>query len=183
MSVSVQHTVHIEQGIRSHREPAKKPIEQASCSHRLDVNKLSDQSVNIDDMYPTASRILYPPWGSGQKRKSLISQGLSSFSGRNRTRTCDPIDVNDVLYQLSHATMRDFYEVTSRYSPCGRIVKLIDVWEQVPEALQLRGFQAFRFDRQAIYSCLHTGVHRPLHTGVHDVCTRVCMAGCASHCP
>ena len=24
--------------------------------------------------------------------------------GRNRTRTCDPIDVNDVLYQLSHAT-------------------------------------------------------------------------------
>jgi len=59
----------------------------------------------------------------------------------------------------------------------------IDVWEQVPEALQLRGFQAFRFDRQAIYSCLHTGVHRPLHTGVHDVCTRVCMAGCASHCP
>ncbi len=28
--------------------------------------------------------------------------------GRNRTRTCDPIDVNDVLYQLSHATK---YEV------------------------------------------------------------------------
>ena len=106
-----------------------------------------------------------------------------NVGGRNRTRTCDPIDVNDVLYQLSHATMRDFYEVTSRYSPCGRIVKLIDVWEQVPEALQLRGFQAFRVDRQAIYSCLHTGVHRPLHTGVHDVCTRVCMAGCASHCP
>ena len=104
--------VHIEQGSRSHRKRAKKPLERAICSHRkpakklleqptrshrLDVNKLSDQSVNIDDMYPTASRILYPPWGSGQKRKSLISQGLSSFSGRNRTRTCDPIDVNDVL--------------------------------------------------------------------------------------
>ena len=27
------------------------------------------------------------------------------YGGRNRTRTCDPIDVNDVLYQLSHATM------------------------------------------------------------------------------
>ena len=27
------------------------------------------------------------------------------FGGRNRTRTCDPIDVNDVLYQLSHATL------------------------------------------------------------------------------
>lgn len=30
--------------------------------------------------------------------------GLYGFGGRNRTRTCDPIDVNDVLYQLSHAT-------------------------------------------------------------------------------
>ena len=30
---------------------------------------------------------------------------FEGFSGgRNRTRTCDPIDVNDVLYQLSHAT-------------------------------------------------------------------------------
>ena len=28
-----------------------------------------------------------------------------AYGGRNRTRTCDPIDVNDVLYQLSHATM------------------------------------------------------------------------------
>ena len=28
-----------------------------------------------------------------------------NVGGRNRTRTCDPIDVNDVLYQLSHATI------------------------------------------------------------------------------
>ena len=27
--------------------------------------------------------------------------------GRNRTRTCDPIDVNDVLYRLSHATISE----------------------------------------------------------------------------
>ena len=46
-----------------------------------------------------------------------------NVGGRNRTRTCDPIDVNDVLYQLSHATMRDFYEVTSRYSHHGRNYK------------------------------------------------------------
>ena len=39
-----------------------------------------------------------------------------NVGGRNRTRTCDPIDVNDVLYQLSHATMRDFYEVTRSLS-------------------------------------------------------------------
>ena len=36
-------------------------------------------------------------------KEPLIYKG--SWSGRNRTRTCDPIDVNDVLYQLSHATI------------------------------------------------------------------------------
>ena len=43
-------------------------------------------------------------FGIMQKRKPLLRKGFRS--GRNRTRTCDPIDVNDVLYQLSHATMR-----------------------------------------------------------------------------
>ena len=41
--------------------------------------------------------------GMGKKKEPLIYKG--SRGGRNRTRTCDPIDVNDVLYQLSHATM------------------------------------------------------------------------------
>ena len=40
--------------------------------------------------------------GMGKKKEPLIYKG--SYGGRNRTRTCDPIDVNDVLYQLSHAT-------------------------------------------------------------------------------
>ena len=40
--------------------------------------------------------------GMGKKKEPLIYKG--SRGGRNRTRTCDPIDVNDVLYQLSHAT-------------------------------------------------------------------------------
>ena len=39
----------------------------------------------------------------GKKKEPLIYKG--SCGGRNRTRTCDPIDVNDVLYQLSHATV------------------------------------------------------------------------------
>ena len=43
--------------------------------------------------------------GMGKKKEPLIYKG--SCGGRNRTRTCDPIDVNDVLYQLSHATMSD----------------------------------------------------------------------------
>ena len=34
----------------------------------------------------------------------MVPISVSFGGGRNRTRTCDPIDVNDVLYQLSHAT-------------------------------------------------------------------------------
>ena len=44
--------------------------------------------------------------GRGRKKKKVLDfQGLSWVGGRDRTRTCDPIDVNDVLYQLSHATI------------------------------------------------------------------------------
>ena len=57
------------------------------------------------------------PRGRRQKRrKSLISQGLSWVGGRNRTRTCDPIDVNDVLYRLSHATVYINYDGYAIYS-------------------------------------------------------------------
>ena len=61
-----------------------------------------------------------PPSIDKMKEKPCFS-GLLQFGGRNRTRTCDPIDVNDVLYepcdliqfdnstswfyQLSHATI------------------------------------------------------------------------------
>ena len=38
----------------------------------------------------------------GKNPESLMPSRFCG--GRNRTRTCDPIDVNDVLYQLSHAT-------------------------------------------------------------------------------
>ena len=41
-----------------------------------------------------------------KKKEDLISSFF--IGGRNRTRTCDPIDVNDVLYQLSHATLPNF---------------------------------------------------------------------------
>ena len=32
------------------------------------------------------------------KIKRAISESAEDCGGRNRTRTCDPIDVNDVLY-------------------------------------------------------------------------------------
>ena len=43
--------------------------------------------------------------------------------GRNRTRTCDPIDVNDVLYQLSHATL-SFLTHEIEYHICVESVKI-----------------------------------------------------------
>ena len=47
----------------------------------------------------------------GKKQKKTLENAVFSrvFGGRNRTRTCDPIDVNDVLYQLSHATLSEHF--------------------------------------------------------------------------
>ena len=42
------------------------------------------------------------------KIKKILRLSAEDCGGRNRTRTCDPIDVNDVLYQLSHATLLNF---------------------------------------------------------------------------
>lgn len=38
------------------------------------------------------------------KIKKILRLSAEDSGGRNRTRTCDPIDVNDVLYQLSQQT-------------------------------------------------------------------------------
>ena len=45
----------------SHRKQAKKILEQPTRSHRLDVNKLSDQSVNIENeaVYPENQNVRF----------------------------------------------------------------------------------------------------------------------------
>ena len=56
------------------------------------------------------SRTLCAKWevffknGVYKKRKRPLTRSGLFVGGANRTRTCDPIDVNDVLYQLSHGT-------------------------------------------------------------------------------
>ena len=45
---------------------------------------------------------MIPPWGS--MKKSSIRR-VMIYGGAYWTRTSDPIDVNDVLYQLSQSTM------------------------------------------------------------------------------
>ena len=58
-------------------------------------------------------RIVVHP-GMGKKDERLDFSSLSS-GGDSWTRTNDPIDVNDVLYRLSHATTHRF-EVPTKVS-------------------------------------------------------------------
>ena len=44
-------------------------------------------------------------WQSGKRKEKLDFSSFSRFGGDSWTRTNDPIDVNDVLYRLSHATV------------------------------------------------------------------------------
>ncbi|MBR7174590.1 MAG: hypothetical protein IKD50_09210, partial [Clostridia bacterium] len=62
------------------------------------VAMLTEQTVYIMKKR-SCGEDLNAPGRRQKRRKSLISQGLSWVGGRNRARTCDPIDVNDVLYQ------------------------------------------------------------------------------------
>ena len=50
-----------------------------------------------------------------KKKKPLIFNGFR-FGGDSWTRTNDPIDVNDVLYRLSHATLYIFYDAYATFS-------------------------------------------------------------------
>ena len=60
--------------------------------------------------------------GEGKKKRSLNSQA-SLGGGDSWTRTNDPIDVNDVLYRLSHATTLRFEVPTKVSSHHGRNYK------------------------------------------------------------
>ena len=60
---------------------------------------MQERIVHIDGVYP-CGRV---PRGRAKKKQALDLQGLAS-GGDSWTRTNDPIDVNDVLYRLSHAT-------------------------------------------------------------------------------
>ena len=94
-SVYFRHLVYIDQRFRLHRRFGILG-EPSPCPRRI---------LRIANEYPRR----------GQKRKrSLISQA-SLGGGDSWTRTNDPIDVNDVLYRLSHATTLRF-EVPTKVS-------------------------------------------------------------------
>ena len=75
---------------------------------------------------PSRSHRRKPPWdsaprGEGIKEEALDLQGLPS-GGDSWTRTNDPIDVNDVLYRLSHATTFAYLRPTS---PVGHLEQFV----------------------------------------------------------
>ena len=94
-SVYFRHLFYIDQRFRLHRRFGILG-EPSPCPHR---------TLCTENEYPR----------TGAKRKrSLISQA-SLGGGDSWTRTNDPIDVNDVLYRLSHATTLRF-EVPTKVS-------------------------------------------------------------------
>ena len=79
-------------------------------------------------------------------KKPLINQGFQS--GRNRTRTCDPIDVNDVLWAI------------------GQVVKLKYGREHTSEALEIRAFLRFGLCSRCPCSGCVQPCSRIMNTGV-----------------
>ena len=88
---------------RSHRNWQAVHIDAGHSFTSTRVNGLLVQLVHIENC--TLSARENAPSAGERRKKSLDFSRLFRVGGRNRTRTCDPIDVNDVLYQLSHATM------------------------------------------------------------------------------
>ena len=71
-----------------------------------------------------------------KKVEALDLQGLPS-GGDSWTRTNDPIDVNDVLYRLSHATMLSYFRPTS---PVGHLEQFVlTMWLKHQTVLESRG--------------------------------------------
>ena len=94
-SVYFRHLVYIDQRFRLHRRFGILG-EPSPCPHR---------TLCTENGYPEAE---------AKRKRSLISQA-SLGGGDSWTRTNDPIDVNDVLYRLSHATTLRF-EVPTKVS-------------------------------------------------------------------
>ena len=60
------------------------------------------------------ARAFKPPWGK-RKVPAFVSKAGTYYGGRNRTRTCDPIDVNDVLYPC--VQINQLFFIMARSSP------------------------------------------------------------------
>ena len=69
---------------------------------------------------------MHPLRGERAKRKSLDFSRLFRVGGRNRTRTCDPIDVNDVLSRTGR-----FFKPQTNGTRCRKPLK-IGLFRRIP---------------------------------------------------
>ena len=99
-SVPGRQIVHIEQGTRSHRNWQAVHIDAGLPFTSTRVNVLVVHFVHIKNCTLVGAEKRTLSGGERAKRKSLDFSKLLRVGGRNRTRTCDPIDVNDVLSAL-----------------------------------------------------------------------------------
>ena len=111
-SVNFWHLVYIDQRFRLHRRFGILG-EPSPCPHRTSC---------------TANEY---PWMAAKKITALDLQGLRC-GGDSWTRTNDPIDVNDVLYRLSHATTHRFEVPTKVSSHHGRNYKPLSTGNRYP---------------------------------------------------
>ena len=118
-----RHLVYIDQRFRLHRRFGILG-EPSPCPHRI---------LCTENEYP---------WAEAKKKRSLISQA-SPCGGDSWTRTNDPIDVNDVLYRLSHATTLRFEVPTKVSSHHGRNYKPLSTGQQASSLLKSKD-SAFR---------------------------------------
>ncbi len=92
-------------------------------------------------MHPVGAEKCTLSEGDGKKRKSLDFSRLIRVGGRNKTRTSDPIDVNDVLWAI------------------GQVVKLKYGREHTSEALEIWAFYVLGCVHdarvQGVFSCVH----------------------------
>ena len=88
---------------RSHRfhQPSHPDFPATEPDDR--VNGMAVRAVHVAEVNPEKSEPSAVMPGD-KKAEALDLQGLPS-GGDSWTRTNDPIDVNDVLYRLSHATL------------------------------------------------------------------------------
>ena len=93
--------------------------------------------------------------GERAKRKSLDFSRLFRVGGRNRTRTCDPIDVNDVLWAI------------------GQVVKLKYGREHTSEALEIWAFLRFGLCSRCLCKGCVQLCSQPLNTGCSAVFTAI----------
>ena len=142
MRTVFRHLVYIDQRFRLHRRFGILG-EPSPCPRR---------TLCTENVYPRA-RV--------KRKRSLISQA-SLGGGDSWTRTNDPIDVNDVLYRLSHATTHRFEVPTKVSSHHGRNYKPLSTGQQASGPLKSKDSTFRQSSGEPLKTAVYPSVY-PVH--------------------